>query len=111
MNKVSLTAILLVAFTTIYAQEIKVKWGTEYKNPKKETIGNVIYFDGTNIFATLSASHGGAFSKTTVTPTIVKFDDEMQPVKRRDYTTSEDNLYFHGTYHIAGKFFMVTSKF
>lgn len=109
-NKI-FTAIFILLLSNIYAQTIKVVWGTEYKNEKKETIGNVLYDDGINVFATLTTSEGGIFSKVRVTPTIVKFDHDMVPVKRRDYASDEKDLLYHGTYYIQGKFFMVTSRF
>src|ERR1700682_4555088 len=113
MKKNLLTLLIIVASCNVNAQQIKVNWGTEYKQDKKESLSNILYDDGKNIYATVSSYSGGGtvFSKITVTPSLVKFDENMTPIKRRDIAGSEKDLFYHGTFHLANNFFMLTSTY
>jgi hypothetical protein len=100
----------MLAISELFAQQIKVNWGVEFKNDKKETISEVIHDDGTNIYSTVIArTGGGLFSKLTVTPALVKFDNTMQPIKRFDFVTNEKDVHYNGAYYLGGKFFFITN--
>jgi hypothetical protein len=108
-NKV-LTVVFMLAISELFAQQIKVNWGVEFKNERKETISEVIHDDGSNIYSTVVArSGGGLFSKTTITPALVKFDNTMNPIKRYDFVTNEKDVHYHGAYYLGGKFFFITN--
>ena len=83
-----------------------INWGVKYKNANDEYIRDIIYDDGINIYAVVN-TYKGKF----VTPSLVKFDDKMTPVKRKEYFGDEGDVYLHGTFYLNGKFVIVTSKF
>jgi hypothetical protein len=111
MKRIILLIVMLAA-GELFAQQIKVNWGVEFKNDKKETISDVIHDDGTNIYSTVIArTGGGLFSKLTITPALVKFDNTMQPIKRFDFITNEKDVHYQGAYYLGGKFFFITDLF
>jgi hypothetical protein len=104
---------VLTLFTNpIYSQKslkVTLEWGTAYKNEKDEAIDKIIYDDGQNIYATVVKATSSYF-KSSVTPSLVKFDNKMTPIKRQDYSTAEKDVWYHGFYYLGGKLILITSK-
>jgi len=111
MRRKILTVVMMLAISGLFAQEIKVNWGVEFKNDKKETISDVIHDDGTNIYSTVVARSGGLFTKVKVKPSLIKFSSTMEPLKRYDFITNEKDVHYHGAYFLGGKFFFITDLF
>ncbi len=118
MKKLILFKIFIFLITSqLYSQKpltksivkISIDWGIKYKNSQNEFIRDIIYDDGKNIYAVVNTYKNA--SAKSVTPSIVKFDNKMSPIKRKEYVADEDGIYLHKTFYLGGSFVLITSKY
>jgi len=109
---VSLIALMLVAAENLSAQKVTIKWSEDFVEEKGETLGQVIYDDGTHIYMRVDNKTKQARGKgNVVTPGILKLDLNMKPVARENYSSDIDDLVIRGLFYFDGQFVMLTSKY
>ena len=111
MKKTFLVASLfLLCSQFLNAQQTKITWG-ELSKIELE-FNSFVKGSGTEMIKLcLDKKGGGFFSKGTITPILVRYDDKLQEKNSQEFKADEDGVNMDRVLSIRGKLYMFTNKY
>ncbi len=100
-----LTGLLISA--KVHSQNQQIIWSQEFVESKGDRMGNILHDSGTETYVFVYTLARGK----KITPGIIKFDSQMKPLIRKDYSASIEkgtDVFMLGMFYCGGRFVLLT---
>lgn len=110
MKRFFLAALAVCCLGAANAQKVKVTWGDESKS--ELDYNSFVNGQGSDMIKLCFESHGGGmFSKKSITPILVRYNDKLSEMNVRKYEVDDKNISFNNLLSVKNRLFMFTSQY
>src|SRR5687767_8489514 len=102
-------AVMLLAATSLGAQEPKVSWSEESK--KELEYGSLVQGSGVEMIKLCFEPHGGLFSKKTVTPILSRYDHTLNEKEVKNVIVEEEGIRFDNLLSVKNNLYLFTNRY
>lgn len=109
MKKLLASFCLISALNIANAQQVTINWGEESKT--ETSFNSFVAGQNNSMIKLCFESHGGMFSKPTLTPVLTRYTDKLSEAAVRRFEVDEKNISFNDLLSIKNKLFLFTSQY